>query len=152
MATARCISLSVLDINSNLASCLSNVGVLCCSPALQGAPSFSALCAMCYVLCGQFSWLSLYFYLINFIARHRQAGKLSWHPSLPTCKASACLPVVACRTRSRRRFSTLTMTYCRSQPRHSTARVEGRAGTDKGQSRDRAGALQVSLLHWQFFS
>lgn len=40
--------LSVLDINSNLASCLSNVGVLCCSPALQGAPSSSTLC---HVLC-----------------------------------------------------------------------------------------------------
>lgn len=90
-------------------------------------------------MCGQFSLLSLYFYLINFIARHRQAGNYRGTPRCPHAKP---LPVVACRSRSRRRFSTLTMTYCRSQAKAQHSPSWDRQGTDKG--RHRVGSLSLS--------
>lgn len=148
MATARCISLSlslslsVLDINSNLASCLFKRG----RPLPARRTFFFNLNSVPCAMCGQFSLLSLYFYLINFIARHRQAGNYRGTPRCPHAKP---LPVVACRSRSRRRFSTLTMTYCRSQAKAQHSPSWDRQGTDKAQSRR---PLSVCLLHWQFFS
>jgi len=119
----------------------------------------------------QFSLLSLYFYLINFIVLlgqrlSKQACNLPQNvaslsvcrsdfipltPSclrlpLPTCKA---LPVVACP--NRRRFSTLTMTYCRYPTRRHSQRQtqtqrQSQAKTGQHRAGDRGLRTKDSVL------
>lgn len=113
-------------------------------------------------MCGQFSWLSLYFYLINFIAKHRQAGKLSWHPSLPCPHAKplpACLPACCCLSHSQSSSSfqhldnDLLSQPAEAQHSQSGRQSWDRQGTEQGQSRSSASqpaSLAILFVKWPF--
>jgi len=187
----QCQDASLLHINANLASCqFIQRGRVSFWHSSSCTTSFSA--GLLHLLLSQterralfhgrrvlwqFSFLSLYFYLINFIALpgqrdlnpacnlHRNASSLTLclylclclcriqsclGLFLPTCKA---LPVVACpnRRRRRRRFSTLTMTYCCYPAwRHSETEKESLSHILEPHSLSSVwwSILAWHLLHW----